>query len=388
MSHERIPCVVIRGGTSRGVFFHEHDLPRDASERRSVILSAFGSPDRRQIDGLGGATPETSKLAIISPSKHPKAHVDYTFAQVGIGEPTLNYSLNCGNLAAGAAIFAVDEGLVTPEEPWTTVSILCTNSQTLCRARVEVRDGRAVSEGDFSIDGVPGPGSPIELTFPDVAGAATGKLLPTGKPVDRIRLGPGLPLDVSLIDAGNLYALTAAGNLGLTGDEPAERLGNDPALVDIAKRILVACTERIRSEHPALTPRVQKLALIRQQRGASPCDVVCRILSADGSAHRTFAVTGAIAVGFAAFVEGSVVHRALQGDPRLPLRIGHPLGIIPVAIDCELRDGERRPTAARIWRTARRLMEGFVWVRTARRDHAYSQRPAPRAEVATAEDMR
>jgi 2-methylaconitate cis-trans-isomerase PrpF len=388
MIYERIPCVLIRGGTSRGLFFHEHDLPREASERRSMILSAFGSPDRRQIDGLGGATPETSKLAIIAPSKHTRAQIDYTFAQVGIGEPTLNYSLNCGNLAAGAAIFAIDEGLVRPEEPLTTVSILSTNSQTLCRARVEVRDGRAATAGDFSIDGVPGRGSAIELTFSNVAGAATGKLLPSGQSVDRIRPARGRPFDVSLVDAGNLYALVAAADLGLTGEEPAERLANDPALGELARRIFAACTELVGADLSAAAPRVQKLAVVSPRLAASPCDLACRILSADGTAHRTFAVTGAIAIGFAAFIEGSVVHRALQGDPPSPLRIGHPQGTIPVAIDCEPQAGRRQPGTARIWRTARRLMEGFVWVRRVRRDPAHAQRHAPTAEAAIAEGMR
>lgn len=390
MRYERIPCAIIRGGTSKGLFFHDRDLPRDPVERGETILSAFGSPDRYQIDGLGGAATATSKVAILSPSRRPDADVDYTFAQVGIDSPTINYSVNCGNLAAGAAIFAVDEGLVLPEEPWTTVSIHNTNSGFLCLARVETERGRAASTGGFRIDGVPGTGSPIELTFPDVAGAVTGTLLPSGNVVDRIPGAPGRTVEVSLVDAGNLYALVAAADLGLRGDEPPEELGRDDALRDLVRRIFDGCSELVRQRtRTSGVHRVQKLALVSAggSHGDAPCDLTCRIFSDDGSVHRSFAVTGAISVAFAAVVEGSVVHRLRQEGAGSEIRIGHPQGALPVEVACDLRDGVRRPVAARIWRTARRLMEGFVWARCGRGDRLMDV-PRPPAALFSAGEVR
>lgn len=180
----RVRCAILRGGTSKGIFLHENDLPRDRVLRDRMILAIFGSPDVRQIDGLGGADPLTSKLAIIGPSSRPDADVDYTFGQVSIKEPLIDYSGNCGNISAAVGPFAIDEGLVRAQEPVTYVRIHNTNTGKIIVAEVPVQNGKAKVTGDYQIDGVPGTGAKIMLDFAGTAGAATGRLLPTGRPID------------------------------------------------------------------------------------------------------------------------------------------------------------------------------------------------------------
>ena len=187
----RIPCVIMRAGTSKGIFIKENDLPKDQALRDKTILAIFGSPDVRQIDGLAGADPLTSKLAIIGPSTRDDADVDYTFGQVSIDGTVIDYSGNCGNISSGVGPFAIDESMVRAEEGVTMVRIHNTNTGKILRAEVEVRDGKAVVSGNCKIDGVPGTSAPILMDFASTAGAATGKLLPTGNVVDVIETSKG-----------------------------------------------------------------------------------------------------------------------------------------------------------------------------------------------------
>ena len=180
--NRKIPCVYMRGGTSKALFFHDRDLPQDMEARDKVILSAFGSPDRRQIDGMGGANTSTSKVAVIKKSDRPGIDVDYDFGQVDVFAPIVGKTMNCGNISSAVGPFAIDEGLVEAVEPMTEVHIFNTNTQKEIIAQVPVKDGRAVTEGDFSIDGVPGTAAKVLLKFVSPQGAASGKLLPTGQP--------------------------------------------------------------------------------------------------------------------------------------------------------------------------------------------------------------
>ena len=189
--YERIRTAIIRGGTSKGLYLMENELPKDPVRRDQVILALYGSPDARQIDGLGGADPLTSKVAIIKPSLREDADIDYTFGQVSIEQPLVDYNSNCGNISSGVGPFAIDEGLVPAVEPITTVRIFNTNTQKIIEAEVPVRDGKALTEGDCVIPGVPGSGAKIMLNFLDSGGSKTGKLLPTGNPRDTIQLSDG-----------------------------------------------------------------------------------------------------------------------------------------------------------------------------------------------------
>ena len=179
-----VPCTVMRGGTSKGLYFLKKDLPEDGQQRDALLMRIMGSPDPKQIDGLGGAASVTSKVAIVSRSERPGVDVDYTFAQVAVDKPLVSYKGNCGNISSGVGPFALEKGLVNPKEPVTTVRIYNTNTDKVIEAQVQVENGRVKYDGDFAIAGVPGTAAPIKLSFIDPMGSVTGKLLPTGNASD------------------------------------------------------------------------------------------------------------------------------------------------------------------------------------------------------------
>jgi 2-methylaconitate cis-trans-isomerase PrpF len=220
----RIPAVLMRGGTSKAVFFLKNHLPRDSKIRDRMILAAYGSPDpnRRQMDGLGGSLSTNSKVAIISRSPDPDCDVVYHFGQVSIERFMIDYKGNCGNISAAVGPFVIDEGLVDAVEPITNVKIYQKNTKKLIIAEVPVRDGRHDEAGDYAIHGVPGTGAKIILRFSDPGGAVTGKLFLTGNPLDSLEV-PGVgKVNLTIIDAGNPWVLVAAHEIGLVGTEVDE----------------------------------------------------------------------------------------------------------------------------------------------------------------------
>src|SRR6266852_6162821 len=215
-----IKCVMMRGGTSKGVFFDEKALPADAKERERLVLSLMGSPDPRQIDGLGGADPLTSKICIIGPGAAHGADVDYTFGQVGIEESFVAFTTNCGNLSAAVGVYAIEEGYVAPQEPITTVRIYNTNTRQILLAHVPVRSGRPAVIGDYAIPGVPGTGAEIRLDFSQTTGSTTGKLLPTGNRRDVLFVPKlGQSVEVSIVDVAKPTLFFRAEAIGITGTE-------------------------------------------------------------------------------------------------------------------------------------------------------------------------
>jgi len=218
----RIPCVLMRGGTSRGPFFLASDLPRDPKERDAVLLAAMGSPHDYQVDGIGGANPLTSKVAMISRSRHPDADVDYLFAQVLVNERLVDTKPNCGNMLVAVGPFAIEAGLVTARAPETTVRIFNVNTQALVEAIVQTPDGAVTYEGDAAIDGVPGTAAPVKLNFKSAIGSVTGKLLPTGRALDLID-----GIEVSCVDVAMPMILMHAEQFGKTGHESAAELDAD-----------------------------------------------------------------------------------------------------------------------------------------------------------------
>lgn len=369
----------MRGGTSRAIFFHENHLPEDKGVRDRVILTAFGSPDpnRRQIDGLGGAVSTTSKCAIISRSKDPAYDVVYHFGQVSIDRPIVDYKGNCGNISSAVGPFAVDEGLVPAVSPMTIVRIHQKNTDKLIVAEVPVKDGRFNEEGDYAISGVPGTGSKITLRFTDPGGAVTGWLLPTGNPVDNIDV-PGIgSVKVTIIDAANPVVLVAADQIGLTGAE-IDRIDDSSEIkkkleaIRCNAAVVIGLTqtpqEATRSSQAVpkiacLSAPQNYIALNGQPVRAEDIHLTVRVMSM-GTLHRSIAVSGAVASAGAAMIEDTVAFKlkTQTGNGEAVVNLGHPGGIVDVGAKIEKRDGKPYYVEAAVGRTARRLMEGYVYV--------------------------
>ncbi|QNO15896.1 3-methylitaconate isomerase [Alkalicella caledoniensis] len=379
MEQIKTRVVIMRAGTSKGIFIKDSDLPTDSKERDELILKIFGSPDIRQIDGLGGADPLTSKLAIIGPSTREDADVDYTFGQVSYSAPKIDYSGNCGNISAGVAPFAVDEGLVKATEPITTVRVHNTNTGKILVEKVEVINGMAKVKGDFSIAGVPGTGSPISIDFSDSQGSSTGKLLPTGNVVDKIEVTGYGKIDASLVDAANPVVFVKAEDLGLTGIETPAEIDKNKELLQTLEEIrgkatvmmgLVDKWEKAVEEVPAF-PMIAFVSPAKtykdftkgKQINESEIDFVSRLMFMQ-VVHKTYAGTATICTGAAARIEGTVVNQAMKQGNRGHqdiLRIGHPAGIITIDVGASEKENVWNLDKAVIERTARRIMEGFCF---------------------------
>jgi len=375
---EKVRGVIYRGGTSRGVYLLENDLPKEPHIRDQVILSIYGSPDARQINGLGGADSLTSKVAIIGPSEREDADVDYTFGQVSITKPLIDYVGNCGNISSGVGPFAVDEGLVKAVEPITYVRIYNTNTKKIIVAEVPVRDGKALNKGEYAINGVPGTGAKIILNFLDSGGAVTGKLLPTGNLKDEITLADGTQLTVSLVDAANPAVFFKASDLGLTGTELPDAVNSNPSLLQRIEEIRSIAAEMLglapKQEATDKSPAVPKIVFFSpptdyktsdgRHVGKESIDLVARTMSMQ-KMHKAFAVTGGICTATAAKLEGTVVSQILstEASQRSTVRLGHPSGTLDFEITFrKTEDGSPELEKAAVNRTARRIMEGYIYI--------------------------
>jgi 2-methylaconitate cis-trans-isomerase PrpF len=382
---ESIRSVIMRGGTSRAVFLKEADLPREDSARNAAVLSIFGSPDRRQIDGLGGADPLTSKLAIIGPQRtsNPRAaatHLTYTFGQVEIDVPEIDFMSLCGNISSAVGVYAVEENLVEPTAPVTTVRVFNTNLDRVLTVEVPVgADGRVVVAGDFSIAGVPGTGARILVDFADTAGAATGALLPTGNAVDILDV-PGFgALEASLVDIGNAHVFVRARDVGLKGTETAAEIDADPILRarleairgTAAQRMgLIENWSRSQADSPA-TPIIGMVsppadyhnALHGSRVQASQMDVLSRLMFMQQT-HKTYAGTSTVCTGVASRLPGTLVHEVSRPEAaaNAVCRIGHPGGVVETEVATVLSGNQYVVQRATLGRTARRIMEGHVFL--------------------------
>jgi 2-methylaconitate cis-trans-isomerase PrpF len=376
---KRLPAVYMRGGTSKAVFFHDNHLPQDPAIRDRVILAAFGSPDpnRRQVDGMGGAISSTSKVAIISRSKDPEYDVIYNFGQVSIDRPIVDYMGNCGNISSAVGPFAVDEGLVNVEEPVTRVRIFQKNTNKLIVAEVPVRDGRYNEEGDYVISGVPSPGGKIVLHFFNPGGAVTGRLFPTGNVIDSLDVPDLGKIPITVIDAAHPLVLVAAQDLGLSGIEIEEidnRADIRARLEAIRSRVAVllgcATTPEEASLRCQTVPRIAFVSapqpytdLNGTQIDSTKIDLVARVISM-GSPHKAFAVSSAVPAAGAARVKGTIVDKILGHGvlEKKNVRLGHPGGVIEVGTELKRQGDDHIYSKAILGRTARRLMEVYVLV--------------------------
>jgi 2-methylaconitate cis-trans-isomerase PrpF len=364
MTQRKIRAVYMRGGTSRALFFHERDLPPAGPERDRMLSAATGSPDPygRQLDGMGGGISSLSKACIIGPPTMAGADVDYTFAQVDVRTPVVDYKGNCGNCSSAVGPFAIDERMLRAVEPETIVRIHNTNTRKLIVAHVPVVDGEAAITGDFELAGVPGKGARIALDFVDPGGAVSGKLLPTGSARDVID-----GIEASCVDATNPVVFVRARDLGLTGTETPMAVDADRAVSDRLERIRVAAAERMGIPGSGAVPKVALVAppaafvgLDGNRYEVDQVDLVARVISMR-NCHRAFALTAAMCLAVAARIDGTVVHEAAAGAPG-DVRLGHPSGVLPIDAAVTLRDGAPLAERVTVYRTARRLMEGAVCV--------------------------
>jgi 2-methylaconitate cis-trans-isomerase PrpF len=364
-----IRCVLMRGGTSKGVMFNERDLPKDRGGRENLLLAVMGTPDPRQIDGLGGADPLTSKVCIIGPPSVPDADIDYTYAMIGIEERMVSWSTNCGNLSAAVGVYAIEEGLVKPQEPFTTVRIYNTNTKQMFQAIVPVKDGIPQVLGDYAIPGVPGSGAEIRLDFSRTTGSTTGKLLPTGNRRDKLHVPAlGQTLDVSILDVAKPTVYFRASDIGMTGYESPEEF--TPEILDRLNNIREAAAlmiglhkdSRVPTPVPVAPPGTYKNFMTGEPVPAESMSFSARrVLGVPPKPHKAFAATGAVCTAVAAIMKGTVLNDVYVDRGGGVVKIGHPTGLFPVQARLA-PDGSVEE--ASYSRTARRLMDGKVYVTT------------------------
>jgi 2-methylaconitate cis-trans-isomerase PrpF len=380
MTTVTLPAVFMRGGTSKAVMFHQRDLPVERGEWDRLFLAAMGSPDPygRQLNGMGGGISSLSKVCVIAPSARNDADVDYTFAQVQIREPRVDYRANCGNMSSAVGPFALDEGLVRAGGETATVRIYNTNTKKLIHATFPLRDNMPRYDGDLVIPGVAGAGAPVRLDFIAPGGATTGKLLPTGHPVDTLDV-PGVgKIAVSMVDAANAGVFVRAADLGLTGVELPEQLDADTALLarlqairqcaavamGIARDTTEAATISGVPMIGFVAPPLDAPTLTGEAIAKRDVDLTARFLS-NGQPHRALPLTASLCTGVAARIAGTLVAEALApgAAQREAIRIGMPSGILAVgAVVEQTGPGTWIAQRGSFFRTTRRLFDGRIYL--------------------------
>ncbi|MCM3850027.1 hypothetical protein ND486_27935 [Pseudonocardia sp. DR1-2] len=372
MTQRWVPAVFVRGGTSKGLFFHDRDLPADGAERDALFLAALGSPDPhgRQLDGMGGGLSSLSKVVVVRQAGEPDVDVEYAFSQVDVGTAVVDHSTNCGNLSSAVGPFAVDEGLVAVADGEVTLRLRNTDTGALIHSTFRVTDGVADTAGGLRIPGVAGRGAPIELRYLDPAGSRTGRLLPTGRVCDELRTAAGA-VRVSLVDAAMPTVFVAAADVGLTGAETPEALdaASELPVLDAVRR--AGAVAMGLCDDPADAPLgAPKIAVVAPARGflagdgsayaARDTDLLVRAVSM-GRAHRALPGTVAMCCAVAARLPGGLVHELAAGPATgSPVRIGCPSGVVTADAQVEARGPEVSVRSASLFRTARPLMRGAV----------------------------
>ncbi|MFC0225126.1 4-oxalomesaconate tautomerase [Serratia aquatilis] len=351
----KIPCVLMRGGTSKGAFILAKDLPENIEERNEILLSIMGAGHELEIDGIGGGSPQTSKVAIISPSSHPDADVDYLFAQVMVQQRQVDTTPNCGNMLCAVGPFAIEQGLIPATDPVTQVRIRNVNTNTLVDAEVQTPDGIVTYDGDTTIDGVPGHAAPVALTFLNACGAKTGHLLPTGNITDMFQ-----GVETTCIDMAMPMVLIAASSLGKTGQETPQQLDKDKAFLQRLERIRLAAGLAIGLGDVSEKVIPKPVLLAEACHGGT----LSTRYFMPHHCHKALAVTGSIGIATATTLAGSVAAKIINQDKTVrflrQIVIEHPSGKIEVNL---FNDGDKPETIrASVVRTARKLLSGNVYI--------------------------
>ncbi|SFG76957.1 2-methylaconitate cis-trans isomerase PrpF family protein [Oribacterium sp. WCC10] len=368
----RFPCVYMRGGTSKAVFFHQEDLPENEEEWPEIFMKVMGTPDVKQIDGMGGTVSSTSKIAVIKKSDRPGIDVDYTFRQVDIKIPRVDGSANCGNISSAVGPYAIDEGLVEAVEPVTIVRVYNTNTDKVIEEHVRVKDGHACMYGDEEIQGVPGTGSRIDMYFEDPSGSRSGMLFPTGAKQEVFDVPGYGPATVTVIDCSNPVVFIKASDLGIKGTELTE-LNSNKDVMEHIERIRGMAAVKFGFVEDFMEARTKatsapKVSIISEAQdyvnmdgadvSGEKMDICVRAISV-GQLHKAYPMTVAVATGAAAKIPGTIVNEIVKDVPGDIIRLGHSSGVTEV--DMKM-DGEKVLKGG-VTRTARRIMDGYVYIR-------------------------
>jgi 2-methylaconitate isomerase len=379
MRQLKLPAVFMRGGTSNAIVFKAQDLPSDQALWPEVFRAAMGSPDPfgRQLNGMGGGISSLSKICVVAPSSRPDADIDYTFAQVGVRTDSVGFASNCGNMSTAMGPFAVDEGLVASSEHSATVRIYNTNTDKVIVSQFSVEDGLAAVDGDYVMPGVADPGGRVRLDFLEPGGATTSALLPTGNVVDMLDVPTLGKIEASIVDAANATVYVRATDVGLEGIElPADIDANTPVM-EMLEQIrrhagvlagLAETPEQMAALPTAISPGIvcaprDAPTLTGAVIAAEDGDVVARIVSS-GNVHRALPATRSICTAVACRIEGTIVNQAARvpSAPDADIRLVHPSGVTELGAAVQQRAGIWHAEYGTIYRTQRRLFEGFVYV--------------------------
>lgn len=357
-----VPCMLMRGGTSRGPFFLESELPHDAALRDRVLLAAMGSPDKRQIDGLGGAHPLTSKVGIVRTSTTAGVDLDFLFAQLQPDQDTVDTSPNCGNMLAAVLPFALERGLLPIQPGTTTARVLTLNTGMQCDVTVQTPGGRLAYTGAARIDGVPGTAAPISINFLDTAGSVCPALLPSGRVLDRIEVGEGadkFDIDATLIDNGMPMVLVRAADMGVSGYKGVAELNANEGLRARLEALRLAVGPRMGLGDVRLKS-YPKMCLVAAPRDGGAIATRCFIPHV---CHEAIGVLAAVTVATACVLEGSVTQGLAQVAPGLEktVSVEHPTGEFSVELGLD-PDNPQQVVRAALLRTARPIMRGEVLI--------------------------
>ena len=355
---EGIPCTWMRGGTSKGAYFLARDLPAGQAERDALLLSVMGSPDPRQIDGIGGADPLTSKVAVVARSDRPNADIEYLFLQVFVDRAVVTDRQNCGNILAGVAQFAVEKGLVQARDGRTEFAVHMVNGDQVAKVTIETPGGAVTYEGNARIDGVPGTAAPVLQSFPEAAGSTCGSLLPTGNAVDVID-----GIEVTCIDNGMPVVVMRASDLGIIGDESREDLDANGALKERLEAIRLQAGP-LMNLGDVKEKSVPKMTLAAPPRAGG---AIATRTFIPHRCHASIGVLGAVSVATACMLPGSAAHALahVPGGVHQLVSVEHPSGETSVMMHVAMENGALEVSRAAVLRTARKLFEGRVFPRPA-----------------------
>ncbi len=374
----KFKTVYMRGGTSKGCMFLREDLPQDPEEWASIFQQVMGCPDPKQIDGMGGTVSSNNKVVIVWKSQDARADVEYLVGQVIVGKERVDFKSNCGNMTSAVGPFAVEAGLVEITEPITTVHLLNRNTDKYIDVTVPCANGAIQTEGDCAIAGVDGTAPELMVKFLNPAGSKTGKLLPTGHVVDSMEI-PGIgTIEATILDVSNPTVLVRAEDLGITGTELPAEVNARKDLCDVLEKIrgTAACRMGFAKDLKDATensPAVPKVGFVSAPASfagldgkpvpAQEMDICARVISVF-QCHKACPLTSASAIAVAAALEGSVVQKIMGGLPASgKVRIGHPGGVMTMMPEVKKTENGIQVPSVAVQRTARRIMEGVVYIR-------------------------